>query len=381
MPEKLAGDLARLRVLISGHLPPPIGGVATYYQSLLGSSLPEQVDLHFVQTSSQKRALSRSGRATVSNLVSALGDCVRFTRAVLAHRPQVCHIGTAFGLSFIKHSVCVGVARFLGKRVLLHPHCSLSVLYTGRSGWWQRLFRRVIKLTDGVVALSHEWIQLRSIVPTCRVYDLPNAIDLAPYCPIAQERLARVKSNGALKILYLGYLGRAKGSFDLIEAAKQAISEGMALSVDLVGDELTSGEGRLLRECVDDARLNGHVRVHLPALGAEKLAFFRGADVFVYPSYHEGMPIAVLEAMGCGLPVVATRVGGLPDLITDGVNGILVEPGRPDQLVAALHKLSIDNKLRCSMQQKSYQLVLEHYDIEQHVTQLVGIYRAVLSGK
>ncbi len=372
-------DAEKIRLLVSGHLPPPMGGVGTYYQALLSSSLSHQVDLCFVQTSSQRRTLSESGRFTFTNLISAAQDCGRFTRAVWVHRPQVSHISTAFGLSFVKHSICICVARLMGSRVLLHPHCSLALLYTERPGWWQWLFRRIINLTNGVVALSSEWLRLRSIVPTCPVYYLPNAIDLTPYCPIAQGRLARGQNNGSLRILYLGYLGRAKGTFDLIEAARLALAAGANLSFDLVGDELTPGEGRLVRECVDDARLNGTVRVHPPAHGAEKLAFFRDADVFIYPSYYEGMPMAVLEAMACGLPIVATNVGGLPDLVHDNINGILVPPRRPAQLAAALHQLASDGPARQAMQLKSFQFASEQYDMEKHVAQLVNIYRAALS--
>jgi len=364
---------------MSGHLPPPMGGMATFYQSLLSSSLPSRLDLHFVQTSSQARALSMSGSTTLSNLASAARDCIRFARAVFLHRPGVSHIATAPGLSLLKHGVCVAIARILRTRVLLHPHCSLSVLYTERAGWWQWVFRRIFKLAHGVVALSSEWMQIRSIVPSCQVYRLPNAIDLAPYRRLAQGRIARRKGKSSLKVLYLGYLGRAKGSFDLIEAAKQALSKGIDLSLDLVGDELTPGVRRELLDCIDDDKLGQTVRLHSPASGPVKLAFFRDADVFVYPSYHEGMPIAVLEAMASGLPVVATRVGGLPDLVIDGINGLLLESGRPDQLANALVSLSADGERRRSMQQMSHQLAIEKYDLEQCVTQLVRIYRAVLS--
>jgi glycosyltransferase involved in cell wall biosynthesis len=255
----------------------------------------------------------------------------------------------------------------------------LTVLYDEKAALWQWLFRRIIKWTDGVVTLSTEWNQIRSIVPACRVFCLPNAIDLMPYRQAAQERMAQGKRKRSLKILYMGYLGKAKGSFDLIEAAKQTALDGMEVSFDLVGDELTSGAKLVLRQCVDDANLNGRVRIHPPASGSEKLAFFRNADIFIYPSYHEGMPIAVLEAMACGLPIVATRVGGLPDLVVDGFNGVLAEPGRPDQLAAALYRLSMDDGVRRSMEQRSLQLAVDRYDMEQCVARLVGIYEAVLA--
>jgi glycosyltransferase involved in cell wall biosynthesis len=376
---KNAANATKIRVLISGHLPPPMGGMAAFYQSLLSSSLPDRVNLCFVITSSQKRVLSSSGKLTISNLISALGDCARFTRAILIHRPQISHIATTVGLSFLKHSVCVMIARFVGGRVLLHPHCSLSAFYDERPMWWRWFVRQIIHQTHGIVALSSEWSKLRSVLPACPVYYLPNAIDLTPYRGIAEERISQARMNGPLRVLYLGYLGRAKGTFDLIEAAREVRSKGIDVSFDLVGDELASGEYGQVRERIDAATLNGYVKLYAPAYGPEKIAFLRKAHVFIYPSYYEGMPIAVLEAMACGLPIVATRVGGLPDLVVDGVNGLLVEPGRPDQLATALTMMCLDKGFLHPMQQKSHQFAFEQYDMEQRVTHLVDIYKAALS--
>lgn len=370
---------SRIRVLVSGPLPPPVGGMTAFYQSLLNSSLPNRVNFRFVRTSSQRRELSNSGRISVSNLLAAIIDCGRFASATLKHRPQVAHIATAYGLSFIKHSICVGIARGLGSRVLLHPHCSFSVLYTERSKLWQWLFRQVIRLTDGIIALSKEWEQVNAVDSTCRIYSIPNAIDLNFYRDIARKRLEKTCEEGRLNILYLGYLGRAKGSFDVIDAAREIQSQGIDIIFNLVGDELSPGEQEHLQEQINTYKIHKLVRVFPPAFDSEKLTFFRNADVFIYPSYHEGMPIAVLEAMACGLPIVATRVGGLPDLINEGVNGILMDPGKPDQLAAALNKLFADKELRYSMQQRSYQLVSEQYDIEKRVSQLVEIYKSVSS--
>jgi glycosyltransferase involved in cell wall biosynthesis len=176
-------------------------------------------------------------------------------------------------------------------------------------------------------------------------------------------------------------VGRAKGTFDLIDAAREALSQGMDVSFDLVGDELTPGEYQQVRDYIANPALNGCVRLHAAAYGSEKIRFFCKAHVFVYPSYHEGMPIAVIEAMACGLPIVATRVGGLPDLVMHGANGLLVDPARPDQLVSALRKLSNNNHCLHSMHEKSYQFAFERYDIEQHVAQLMNVYKEALSGR
>ena len=367
-----------LRVLLAGHLPPPMGGIATYFQTLMRSSLPDKVNLRFVQTSSQTRDFATSGNASWANAVSALKDIARFTRAAWSHRPQVSHIATAFGLSFVKNSVCVVAARLVGSRVLLHPHCSLEALYTGRPGWWQWYFRQVIRMTDGVIALSEEWNQVSEIVPGTPVYSLVNAVDLDLYQPVAQAHLAQARASGPAHVLYLGYLGQAKGTFDLVEAARLVLANRQDVVFDLVGGDLTPGEKALVQQKVAASGLDGQVHVDPPAYDEAKLAHLREADIFVYPSYHEGMPMAVLEAMACALPVVATRAGGLPDLVHDGANGLLAEPGRPDQLAGALQKLLDDEPARQAMAAESYRMARDCYGIEQHVEKLVAAYQATV---
>jgi glycosyltransferase involved in cell wall biosynthesis len=337
------------------------------------------VVLHFVQTSTHNRNLSQSGRLTVSNIVDAAKDCSRFLTAVFSYHPQVCHIGTAYGLSFIKHSICIFIARFFGSRVLLHPHCSLSDLYVERSVWWRWYFRQVIHLTDGIIALSNEWKQVTRIVPGSQVNLLHNAVNLTPYQLIARDRFENRMFKGDVKILYLGYLGKAKGSFDLIEAAQRIDCERIKVSIELVGDELSSGELDHLRQGIAKANLTQTIMLHPPVMDEEKLACFRNADIFVFPSHTEGLPMAVIEAMASGLPIVATNVGGLPDLVHDGVNGLLVDPGQPEQLAIALLKVIDDKESRLSMGVKSVQFACEQYDIEQHVIKLVNIYEKVLS--
>src|SRR4030042_4518984 len=144
------------RVLISGALPPPMGGVGVYYQTLLKSSLSDQINLQFVQTSTQNRINSSTGRASLPNLIGAIKDCWRFTRAVIVYRPKIVHIGTAFGLSFVKHTFCIIIGQLFGARVLLHPHCSFTVIYKERSKLWKWYLKQEIRLPDVIIVLSQE---------------------------------------------------------------------------------------------------------------------------------------------------------------------------------------------------------------------------------
>lgn len=380
MSNKKTGNLRTLRVLISGALPPPMGGVGAYYQALLNSSLSEKVELSFVQTSSQKRKLLQTGKISYTNIITSLQDCWRFTKAVISNHPDIVHIGTAIGLSFIKHSYCVCISRVFRCKVLLHPHCSLSVLYFERSNYWKWYFRQIIKFTDGVIALSKEWLQLSSIVPNKPVYYLPNAIDLQPFKQSLDAHLSEGIPKQLPIVLYLGFIGQTKGSFDLIDAAFIVRSRGVDIKLNMVGDPLDLEVLGKLHEKITINHLDEFIKLHPHVYGKDKLDFLQQADIFVYPSFNEGMPMAILEAMACGLPVIASKVGGIPDLVHDGLNGILIEPRNPDQLATALIKLALDPNLCVSMGYEGSRLVTEKHEIEKHVTNLVNIYHKTYLG-
>jgi len=371
-------DTKMPRVLISGHLPPPMSGIGTYYQTLLGSSLPRRVNLQFIDTSLRRRPGSETGSWSFSNLTSAIGDCIRFAKAVAIHRPEICHIATAYGLSFLKHCVCIVIAKLLGSKVLLHPHCSFYFLYEQQGKTWQWFVRKVIGFCDGIVVLSNEWKKFQEVVPGCQIYYLPNAINLLSYVDIGREKIKSKSDKPYLHILYLGHLGKAKGSFDLICAAKTILGQELGVVFDLVGQEQVIGEMKQLNTQVAEAGLEQFIHIQPAVTGVEKIELFRSADIFVYPSYHEGMPMAVIEAMACGLPIVATQVGGLPDLVCPGSNGLLVPAGRPDKLANAIYCLVVNPQLRCSMQTSSFQRAQENFDIENLVSRLVEIYQALL---
>ena len=228
------------------------------------------------------------------------------------------------------------IARLLGSRVLLHAHCGFAPLYTERPGWWKWFFRMIIRMTNGVITLSSEWNRLKAVVPNRPVYFIPNGIDLSEYRTIGLKNTGKEDHRRTVRALYLGYLAKAKGSFDLVEAAKITASRNVPIKFNLVGEAMVYGDEERLKEQINRCGLKEVVTLSPVATGSGKMDVLDQADLFVYPSYTEGMPIAVIEAMACGLPIIATRVGGLPDLVTEGKNGLLVDPGRADQLANAV---------------------------------------------
>jgi glycosyltransferase involved in cell wall biosynthesis len=171
----------------------------------------------------------------------------------------------------------------------------------------------------------------------------PSGVSTRDLSPAPSRRF----DGETLKLLYVGRLQRAKGVEELIEALARASADGKQFELSIVGADAHGGRYlQRLNEQVARSGLRDVVRFHghVP-FGDELMDLYRGSDVFVLPSYSEGRPKVLYEAMAAGMAIIATKTGGIPEVIEDGANGLLVEPGDVGDLAAALKKVHSDRGL------------------------------------
>ena len=168
----------------------------------------------------------------------------------------------------------------------------------------------------------------------------------------------------------LGRLGRRKGSYDLIAAAELALRRNPALKLCLAGD----GEVEQVRALVRKKGLEGNIEVPGWIDGAEKLRRLRDAATVVLPSYHEGLPMAILEGMAAGKAIISTTVGAIPEVV-GAENGILVEPGDIPALAEALLRCSGDGDALARMSASSRKRAQEVFSIRRTHEALAECYR------
>jgi glycosyltransferase involved in cell wall biosynthesis len=174
-----------------------------------------------------------------------------------------------------------------------------------------------------------------------------------------------------LRLIYVGFLRHEKGLEYLINsvpAVDRAVGKKTVL--DIVGNGEIEAE---LRDLVTSLDLQDRVNFlgYIP-MGDRLSALYQQADIFVLPSVSEGTPRVLLEAMANGLPVIATRVGGIPFTIEDGGNGLLIEPKDSEAIVAAVARIAIDQALRARITEGGYQTARQN-TLEQHVRQVFEI--------
>ncbi|MDR7519629.1 MAG: glycosyltransferase [Armatimonadota bacterium] len=231
----------------------------------------------------------------------------------------------------------------------------------------------VIAVSDVVAREAARWLGGRSD----RLTTVPNAVDVEAVNLSANRRDAVCREFGfpvgALIVVHVGNLRQAKGHRHLLAAARRVVAREDRARFLLVGT------GPLAVPLVEDARRLGlDGRVVFTGFRTDATALIGAADLFVLPSLHEGLPISLLEAMALGRPVVAFRVGGVPEVAVDGETGVLVPPGDVDALAEGILELLADPDRRERMGRAARARVHQGYGMAEMVATVEGVYRKVI---
>ena len=297
------------------------GGMAAALRALLASPLAERYELEVAATYRGARPLRR--------LLVYCRALLRLVAWSFAGRGRLVHVHATVRGSMYRKSVCVLLARALRRRVVLHVHSGpgdVAAFGAGRGPLSLALFRAAFAAADVVLAVS-----AKSAEALARAYGIPPPAVVPNAAPPVRRIERPADPEGRLRVAYLGgFANPAKGGDVLLAALERILPGTPRFDVTLAGPGELPAAGRELRGRHDSLSWRGWLD---PAARDELL---KEARVLVMPSRSEGLPMALLEAMSIGLAVVATEVGGIPELIDDGVEGMLVPAEDPAALAEAL---------------------------------------------
>lgn len=298
-------------------------------------------------------------------LAKALKGYLLFFREMILNKPDIVHIHSSFGPSFYRKMPFIYMACFRGVPVINHIHgAEFETFYLKASDRKKRRIRKVYGKCTMLIALSEEWKRnLESVVSPEKITVIEN------YCKIPDLSGTEKKKQ----ILFLGEIGKRKGCYDIPEIYGRVLEKGERLPLIMAGD----GELAEVKKLFEDRDLQKDISFPGWVQGADKDKCLKESGIFLFPSYYEGMPMAVLEAMAYGMAIVTTRVGGIPHLLEDGVNGYLCEPGDIEGLSKRLLELSKDGDKRRKMGERARQKAIEEYSMESHIKKLMDLYDRV----
>jgi glycosyltransferase involved in cell wall biosynthesis len=342
------------------------GGVATYVRVMQHTPLWTDWSIRHVAT-------HRDGSKPAKIAAFAWG-AVLFVVELIRFRPSVVHLHTSAHASFVRKAILFWISRPARVPVVLHVHSSFfPEYYENSSRAIQAVIRATLCRASAVVALSEVWAtRLRVIAPTARITVIPNAVAPA-------RRTAQPAPGEPVGVVFLGRIGDHKGTFRLLDAWAELARDpdfdavlGEVATMTIAGDGEVSRARRRIRELHLDDSVEVHGWLSQVAVGE----LLDHAQVLVLPSRNEGQPMAVLEAMARGLCVIASDVGGLPEMIGGGC-GVIISPDDVEAIAAAMRLVIHDDELRARHGAAAYARIEDQFDARTVSRRIDTLYREV----
>jgi glycosyltransferase involved in cell wall biosynthesis len=373
--------------MVSSLFPPSIGGIQSHTLGLAQKLVQRGVTVHVI-TRIQPGVAPREDidgiavrRVGAAGAARAAGSIAFITAAAAALVRLAPHVDVVHAHQLLSATTASLLAGALVRRPLvLNPHACGEigdVAVLSRTAIGRARLRAAVLAADAFVAVSrpiHDELVGAGVAPR-RVWSIHNGVDTARFRPASPDERAALRRALALPggplVVYAGRLAPEKGVDLLVDAWPELLARFPSAHLCIVG---AGAEEAALRE---RAARHGVARTVLFTGGlTDPAPHLRAADAAVLPSRSEGMPVALLEAMACALPCVATAVGGSREVIASGRTGWLVEPERPDLLAAALAEaLGAEDARARGDAARTH--VLAHYTLDVVADRFLTLYRAL----
>jgi len=358
-------------VLLLGPHRAAVSGVSTHLNLLMDSTLADEYDIVHFQVGSEGRdegAIGKLLRLAVSPFFLAA--------SIVFRHVSIVHLNTSLNpKAYWRDLMYLFVAKALGARVVYQVHGGqLPRKFFAKSRLLTSFLRWTLGLPDVVVVLAQvELRAYREFIPGQQVVVLPNGIDCRPFSGVPTVRSDPARP---LQLVYIGRVAREKGLYETLQGLRLAHELGVDTRLVVAG---SGGEEARLRRYAQALGIGARVCFVGPVFGNDKVKLLSGADVMVLPSYSEGLPYALLEAMAAGVPVIATPVGAIPDVASDGTHGFLVPPRDGKAIAEALAILAGDREKLSWMSRACRRRIRAAFSIERlaqelsfHYARLIG---------
>ena len=299
--------------------------------------------------------------------ILAVAALLRLTTLIILRRVACLHVHVARRNSFWRKMIFVFIARIAGRPVIVHLHSGgFFSFYEKECGWLgKKIVTKVLDQAEYIVVLSTQWKKwLTPITQNKKIITITNFVTEDNF----GGNKVREKSYS---LLFLGRLCKDKGIFDLLDAVRTLQDNFPLIRLRCCGE----GDENDVRDRAAQLGIEKRVDFLGWVDGMDKKRELNSATVFVLPSYYEGVPMGVLEAMAVELPVVTTAVGGIPDIITESIDGFLVEPGDVTAMSAAIGSLLSDKGLSMRIGVAAKNKILDRFVPEKVLPRLEAIYK------
>ena len=329
------------------------GGMATVVKNYMDSQLANKFKIRYISSNIE------------GNIINKLLFNIKalFKYLINIKKYDIVHIHMAERGSFYRKSIYIIIAKLLGKKIIVHFHgAEFDEFYHKESNKLQKMYiKYILGKSNLIIALGDNWKKKIKRYTNTEIVVLNNAVE------VPDNNFYDINNKN---ILLLGRLEQRKGTFDLLDITDNVLQEDSRFNLVLAGD----GNLEVVKKKIDKLQLKDNVKLLGWINKEQREEIFKNTAIFVLPSYNEGMPMAILEAMSYGIPLVVSDVGDIPYLVNDEENGYLINAGDKKQLEDRVLRLMKDKDLRAKISRNNYDKVKNKFNLQLNLKKIEKIY-------
>lgn len=349
-----------MNILMVGPSKEGKGGISTVVNNYFDSDLINEFNIIYIPTAIEGNKLIKA--------LFWVYAYIKIFIVIWIGNIQLVHIHMASRGSYYRKSKIVKISRLFKKKTIIHLHgAQFDVFYNNECSEEKKsLIRKTFDIADRIIVLSEQWKDFVETITKTQIHILYNAVSI--------NEINNVDISNEINLTFLGRVDKRKGIYDLLEATKKVIDIYNNIKLNIAGD----GEIEELKELVKNSNLIKNVDILGWINNKEKEELLRKTYLYILPSYNEGMPMSILEAMSYGIPVISTYVGGIPSVIVNDLNGILIEAGDIDALASSIKYLIEDKNKYTEISKNAYNTINDTFSLNRHIEFLEGIYKSLV---
>jgi len=359
------------------------GGVSRYVHDILDCKITQ---FHYVlfNTSRPEKKIIKPGTGyielfnsgllrSIQAIFITLTHMISFPFYLLTKKIDIVHVcGVSFWV-FWENAYYIFVSKIFGIPITIHYLGALDLYFNSCSNTEKYLIKLVLNLPDKVILLSKKaQILAETIIPSPKLAIIPSNVNITSFT----NNLTKRKSleDGIVRILFVGGADPfRKGIYDVINSIALVAKENLNIKFIFSGGKSIQS----LANYWEDLGLSDYIEYIGWIPEESKVDLYHQVDILVLPSYNEGLPYVIIEALASGLPIVASTIGGIPEVILNGENGYLIEPGDTNTLAKYIALLVKDKALRESIRLKNISRAEQNYSSEKLIKELETIFEEV----
>ena len=351
---------------------------------ILNSRITKEFDCIHINSSNNQSSNAERGHLSWTNIKSTLRISLAISLALIRNRIQIANIPLACNkFGFIKYILQVLPCFIFRAKVVSRLGGShFDKFYKTQPLFYQFIICQILKRIDCIIVRGKEQHKQFQGIYNGRYECVYIPSTVIKYSEQNNDLKSDTKEQ--FHILFLGMVSQAKGAYDLIRAIPQVLAADSNFVFHFVGDlvepqnetniTFLKSESFNIKKFIKENKLEQYVTFYGPLYGDAKIQQLKKVDLFICPSYSESGPFTVVEAMENGLPVVATKVGFLPELFDHGKNIIYVDFNSPSQIKEAILKLRNNQELCRTMVNNNYKILETELSIKTYEKQMIRIF-------